>query len=226
MRQKIKKDPKPKNADKDYTGKKVLSKKQKLKDTPRIRQLRPSRGDTVRDQQTFRAKVVPAKDVEMSAVYIQLTDFEGSTSNYISLSPVSPRPDEKMYEVSLGGFVDEYAGTEWSYKIFVEETSGAKYSFFDIPFTVAADKPLESSHLSMTTQAPSGSSMDKSVVYDARWPYSGAIQSSTGRILFDFGSETHVCSDSVVNDGGVYNERSLILTAAHCAYDVSAFDRG
>lgn len=225
MRQKRKQDPKPKNADKYDTGKKVLSKKQKLKDIPRIRQLRPSRGDTVKDQQTFRAKVIPAKDVEISAVYIQLTDYEGTTSNYISLSPVSPRPDEKMYEVSLGGFVDEYAGTEWSYKIIVEEASGDKYSFFDVPFTVAEDKPLVSSQIS-TAQAPPGTSIDKSVVYNARWPYSGAIQSSTGRILFDFGSETHVCSGSVVNDGGVYNERSLILTAAHCAYDVSAFDRG
>eukprot|EP00804_Cyclotella_cryptica_P016305 CCRYP_005757-RA/>CCRYP_005757-RA protein AED:0.02 eAED:0.02 QI:135/1/1/1/1/1/2/235/632 len=219
MWRKRKNDPKPKNSDKDDTGKKVPSKKQKQKDTPRIRQLRPLRGDTVRDQQTFRAKVVPAKDGEISAVYIQLTDFEGTTSNYIALSPVSQRPDEKMYEVSLGGFLDEYAGTEWSYKIIVEEDSGVKYSFVDIPFTVAGSKPLESSHLSIATLAPSSAFIDKSVVYDAQWPYSGAIQSSTGRILFDFGSETHVCSGTVVNDGGVYNERSLILTAAHCAYD-------
>jgi hypothetical protein len=211
--------PQPKGTTTDEKEK-SNQKKQWMRKSPKLRQLRPSRGSVVKDQTTFRAKVLPADD-EIVAVYIQLTDFEGETSDYISLHPVSSKPNEKMFEVSLGGFVEEYSGTEWSYKVIVQESSGVQYSFVDIPFTVATAKTIQSAPPTATPQIISEYAMDKTTVLDAEWPHGGAIQSSTGRILFDFGGETHVCSGTVVNDGGIYNERSLILTAAHCAYDVS-----
>lgn len=215
--------PQPKDANKDDKEKVNLAKKQWKRKTPKLRQLRPSRGSTVKDQTTFRAKVLPATD-EIEAVYLQLTDFEGEASNFISLHPVSSKPNEKMYEVTLGGFVEEYAGTQWSYKIIVQESTGVQYSFVDIPFTVAGTEPVRSSPPTATPHLTSSTPLDEGTVLEAEWPHGGAIQSSTGRILFDFGGETHVCSGTVVNDGGIYNERSLILTAAHCAYDVSTLD--
>ena len=71
-------------------------------------------------------KVLPAQD-EIAAVYLQLTDFEGVSSNYIQLhkSSANNNPkDDTMYQVSLGGFAKEYAGTTWSYRIIVREISG------------------------------------------------------------------------------------------------------
>jgi hypothetical protein len=202
--------------------------------TPKLRQMKPSRGDTVHDQATFRTKVLPAQD-EIAAVYLQLTDFEGISSNYIQLYKSNKNPRDKMYQVTLGGFVQEYAGTTWSYKIIVQERSGVQYNFVDVPFTVASGRNENVS--ASTTGATSSTAptstptpdrtidnpmVKQTVVTDAEWPHGGAIQTSTGRILFDFGGgDTHVCSGTVVNDGGIYNERSIILTAAHCAYDVS-----
>lgn len=214
-----------KASDKDVKskGKAKPTKKQWERKSPKLRQLSPSRGSTVKDQTTFHAKVLPAND-EIEAVYLQLTDFEGEASNYISLYPASSKPNEKMYEVTLGGFVDEYAGTQWSYRIIVQESSGIQYSFVDVPFTVAGTESIQSLPPTVTPQLVSATPMDTGTVLDADWPHGGAIQSSVGRILFDFGGETHVCSGTVINDGGIYNERSLILTAAHCAYDVSAVD--
>lgn len=163
-------------------------------------------------------------DDEIEAVYLQLTDFEGEASNYISLYPISSKPNEKMYDVSLGGFVEEYAGTQWSYRIIVQESSGIQYNFVDVPFIVAGTEQIQSFPPTATPQLVSATPMDTGTVLDADWPHGGAIQSSVGRILFDFGGETHVCSGTVINDGGIYNERSLILTAAHCAYDVRSYD--
>jgi len=63
-------------------------------------------------------------------------------------------------------------------------------------------------------------------VIDSNWPHSGLIQSSVGRIMFEFnGSAPFVCSGTVVMDGSngtsrnSKNGRSIIQTAAHCAYN-------
>ena len=61
---------------------------------------------------------------------------------------------------------------------------------------------------------------------DSNWSYSGAIQAATGRILFEFDNtgQTYVCSGTVIHDGPSgktpdhTNGRSIIQTAAHCAY--------
>jgi len=61
---------------------------------------------------------------------------------------------------------------------------------------------------------------------DTNWSYAGAIQAATGRILFEFDNtgQTYVCSGTVIHDGPSgktpdhTNGRSIIQTAAHCAY--------
>ena len=56
------------------------------------------------------------------------------------------------------------------------------------------------------------------VVDDSEWPHSGPIQSATGRILFQFSSnQIYKCSGTVIQDNTT--GRSIVLTAAHCAYN-------
>jgi hypothetical protein len=54
-------------------------------------------------------------------------------------------------------------------------------------------------------------------VRNAEWNKGGFVQNAAGRILFQMGEDYFVCSGTVANDGT--SGRSIILTAAHCAYD-------
>ncbi len=56
------------------------------------------------------------------------------------------------------------------------------------------------------------------------WEGAGAVLATTGKVLFQLGRSYYVCSASVVADAG-NNDRSLVLTAAHCAFDESGRDR-
>lgn len=55
----------------------------------------------------------------------------------------------------------------------------------------------------------------------SHWTAGGAILARSGRIFFSVGSDDFSCSGSVIDDGGdaAY---SLVITAAHCAYDREA----
>jgi hypothetical protein len=52
----------------------------------------------------------------------------------------------------------------------------------------------------------------------ASWTAGGEILERSGRVLFTLGGVDYICSASVVDDGGDANY-SVIVTAAHCAYD-------
>jgi hypothetical protein len=56
-------------------------------------------------------------------------------------------------------------------------------------------------------------------VAGASWNSGGAVKVTTGKVLFAMGTSYYVCSASVVNDGSLTNQRSIVLTAGHCAYD-------
>ena len=66
---------------------------------------------------------------------------------------------------------------------------------------------------------PGGGDGDTSTVVTGD-PYNdgGAVDGTTGKVLFALGSSYYVCSASVIEDPS-NNNRSLILTAGHCAYD-------
>ena len=49
------------------------------------------------------------------------------------------------------------------------------------------------------------------------WTAGGEVLTTTGKVLFAMGANYYVCSASVVDD--TVNGRSIVLTAAHCAYD-------
>jgi V8-like Glu-specific endopeptidase len=58
-----------------------------------------------------------------------------------------------------------------------------------------------------------------SAVKGAPWDGTGAVQDTTGKILFTMGGSDYVCSGSVVNDGSLTDGKSIVLTAGHCVLD-------
>lgn len=56
-------------------------------------------------------------------------------------------------------------------------------------------------------------------VLGASWTNGGEVSQNTGRVYFQMGSTLYYCSASVVDDA--VEDRSIILTAAHCVYDES-----
>lgn len=62
-----------------------------------------------------------------------------------------------------------------------------------------------------------GGGGDGGVVKGASWTGGGAIHDRSGKVLFTMGNSQYVCSASAVTDGRT--DYSLVLTAAHCAYD-------
>jgi hypothetical protein len=55
----------------------------------------------------------------------------------------------------------------------------------------------------------------------ASWPNGlGMIYGAEGKVFFTMSGVNYVCSGTIVNDGGLA-DRSIVLTAGHCAYDES-----
>ena len=59
-----------------------------------------------------------------------------------------------------------------------------------------------------------------SSVTGASWTKGGAILRGSGKVYFVMGSSAYVCSGAVANDAR--SGKSLVLTAAHCAFDEAA----
>ena len=53
--------------------------------------------------------------------------------------------------------------------------------------------------------------------YGSKWTGGGNVQKNVGRVFFEMGGQYWTCSASAVTD--TKTERSVVLTAAHCAYD-------
>lgn len=60
---------------------------------------------------------------------------------------------------------------------------------------------------------------DSTTVTGASWNSGGVVLNTTGKVLFQMGASYYVCSASVVTDHDRNDSDSLILTAAHCAFD-------
>ena len=63
---------------------------------------------------------------------------------------------------------------------------------------------------------------DASTVTGASWTKGGRVAEAVGKVFFTMGSSAYTCSGSVATDGR--SSHSLVLTAAHCAYDETAGD--
>ena len=70
---------------------------------------------------------------------------------------------------------------------------------------------------------PGGGGGDSTTVTGASWTSGGVVVDTTGKVLFELGTDADgdpqfwVCSASVVTESAT--GRSLVLTAAHCAYE-------
>jgi hypothetical protein len=62
-----------------------------------------------------------------------------------------------------------------------------------------------------------GGGGETTTVSGAKWNGTGRVQEATGRVLFTMGSSNYVCSGAVASD--TRTGYSLVLTAAHCAFD-------
>ncbi|KAL7517206.1 hypothetical protein ACHAWX_002145 [Stephanocyclus meneghinianus] len=231
-KEKIKQDEEDTNEDDSVIKTKDDGGKQKKKKfLPAISDLRPSRGTKVLSSQTFSARIRPssATVANIREVSFRLVDPGGQSSDWL---PVPSSGAEDLYEITIEGF-EAYPSSKWRYQIMAMDDEGWTVESSNIMFRVDgnAGSDLESAADDLTDNAtdesdgPSGGNsaelMDLGVVGDSNWPYGGGIQSATGRILFEFnGSGTYVCSGTVVQDGDIQG-RSVILTAAHCAYNDS-----
>ncbi len=70
-----------------------------------------------------------------------------------------------------------------------------------------------------TAKPAGGSSGSSSTTLGSSWTAGGEVLKTTGKVLFAMGGTYYVCSASVADDA--VSGRSIILTAAHCAYDES-----
>lgn len=69
--------------------------------------------------------------------------------------------------------------------------------------------------------AGGGGGGGSSTVTGAQWPdFKGKIYYATGRVYFTLSSGNYICSGAVATEGN--SGRSIVLTAAHCAYDGQA----
>lgn len=66
---------------------------------------------------------------------------------------------------------------------------------------------------------PAPESTGVPVTSGASWTAGGEVLRRTGKVYFRMGGGGYVCSGAVLEDGSNPNGFSLVLTAAHCAYD-------
>jgi hypothetical protein len=222
---------KKKNKEKAAKQKAKRNKKKKL---PKIDNLLPKKGQVISQQVSFSATISPAiaTKAKIDGVEFQLTDPQGISSDWLAIPQISSSNKNSLYEITVDGF-EKYAGTKWTYRIMASDVDGKKTTSSNVLFKVegvgSGGKDFENGAPSGTPdKAPpapspnssgSGNDIPQTLIKDSNWPYDGAIQSAVGRILFEFGGNggTYVCSGTVVKDKT--NGRTIILTAAHCAYN-------
>ncbi|MFZ0531224.1 MAG: hypothetical protein WAL91_11895 [Propionicimonas sp.] len=82
---------------------------------------------------------------------------------------------------------------------------------------VAQAKPRDFVRDRVTGELSPAPTATTTSVLGRSWDGGGAVQKTTGKVLFAIGRSYYVCSASVVND--TVTTRSIVLTAGHCAYD-------
>ena len=211
------------------------------KKKPQIKNLAPSKNSIIRGTQTFSAHVYPSEITEaaISEVSFRLEDELGDRSEWMSVPKVGD-----YYEITMQGFA-AYPGSRWKCEMRAKDAEGRKKSAAVKVRVAAAPGSVQENGATTTTPAPaprapslpaetppgpspSTSFLPRTHVSDSNWPHKGAIQAATGRIMFEFDdgpNQAFVCSGTVVMDGrnsrtpDGANGRTIIATAAHCAYN-------
>jgi hypothetical protein len=58
-----------------------------------------------------------------------------------------------------------------------------------------------------------------SSVIGASWTKQGQVLVTTGKVVFTMNSGNYICTGTVVSDGNASDSRSIVISAAHCAWD-------
>jgi hypothetical protein len=158
---------------------------------------------------TFSAKVMD--DVEVRSVSFTIIYPGGTNTQTFNANAGAGY----VWSVTLSGFTDG----DWSWEVEAKDTAkkgGNSTTSPTVGFSVN------------TGGGGSGgeSGGDSDTVANAKWADGGKVQSAAGRLFFEMPKNTrkkgpwqgYVCSGTAVTDD-TDNDRSIILTAAHCVYD-------
>ncbi|KAL7473625.1 hypothetical protein ACHAXS_014132 [Conticribra weissflogii] len=183
-------------------------------------------------------------------VCVQFKDAQNKRSSCFKLNNIKTRnsntdeeEDSDIWELTFDGF-EAYAGEEWQVRFKgrdkAKNKDDTKWSDFIINIGDRENVPTPSP-TEVEDHEDEGDGDDDDDVYEAppapgtplleevrdeNWPYEGVVKTTTGRILFFINSSPYVCTGTVLKppDGvATNNDRTIILTAAHCAYQYSPY---
>jgi hypothetical protein len=181
-------------------------------EAPIVRSTFPPVNTKIGPNQSFGA-LVSDSGTGVKSVCLQLRDHINSLSDCFELVNVG----SDVYELTFDGF-DAYEGETWSYRIRSKDGArnrvNTQWADFIINISGKGGNDGGDGQAEEKTDGESGVLTQE--VRDESWPYGGLVQKSTGRILFFFDGNAYVCTGTVLDDE--VEDRTVILTAAHCAY--------
>jgi len=218
------------------------------KTAPVIRSTFPPPGTIIGYTQSFGCLASDDRDGSgIKNVCVQFKDAQNKRSSCFKLNNIKTRnsntdeeEDSDIWELTFDGF-EAYAGEEWQVRFKGKDKAknkdDTKWSDFIINIGERENVPTPSP---TAVEGPEDGGDDDDDVYkappapgtplleevrDENWPYEGVVKTTTGRILFFINSSPYVCTGTVLKppDGGTTNGRTIILTAAHCAYQYSPY---
>ncbi len=171
---------------------------------PSISDMDPKTGDTIGSNYSLSATVTDESGIKSVTFYVQK---DGGLQQ--SFNPSAGA--NNTWTVSLQGF----SNGNWSWWAVAKDGAGKggnRGTSNLVSFTVD------------TSNGSGGSTQGPNTVTNAEWSAGGAVQTAAGRIYFEMPRNPkrkrwigYVCSGTVVTDTA--DDRSIILTAAHCVYD-------
>lgn len=171
---------------------------------PTISLLEPADGATIGASQRFAANIADPSGVRSASMVITFPD--GSSQSF-----TMSNSGGDVWENTLSGFT---TSNGWSWQIEAKDASKGKGNT-----TVSASYTFNVEAGGEPPPPPDGD-----VITNSPWIDGGFILVSVGRIYFEMPSNPrlkrwagYVCSGTVATDGT--SGRTVIITAAHCAYD-------
>jgi len=173
---------------------------------PDISAMSPADGENISSSHTFSAIVTDPSNVKSVAIIILYPD--GSTTQTFSAA----KSGGDIWSVNLQGFTDG----DWQWWVEAKDSTkrgGNSSTSSTNSFGVGSTENEE------VEPPPPG------IIINSKWTQGGAVIKAAGRIYFEMPANNrwkgpwngYVCSGTVVTDET--SGRSIILTAAHCAYD-------
>lgn len=172
---------------------------------PSIASLDPAQGQEIGESHTFSASVSDASGVRSVDFVIEYPD--GVSTQSFSASNAG----NNVWSANLQGF------SNGNWRWWVVATDSTKRGGNTATSQITG--------FSVNTSGEPSEPPTPGVITNAQWNEGGAVQSAAGRIYFEMPAnkkwkgpwDGYVCSGTVVSDET--SGRSIILTAAHCAYD-------